>query len=89
MLIILAIGGAAALAVVAYNRLRERDPDTAAEAVRNVRQLGLGGSCWPVPPAPCWTPWRVPGCSRGRLVSAYDLTCRCWYDLTCRCSGVL
>ncbi len=39
MLIILAIGGAAALAVVAYNRLRERDPDTAAEAVRNVRQL--------------------------------------------------
>ncbi len=39
MLIILAIGGAAALAVVAYNRLRERDPDTAAEAVRNIRQL--------------------------------------------------
>ncbi len=39
MLIILAIGAAAALAVVAYNRLRERDPDTAAEAVRNVRQL--------------------------------------------------
>ncbi len=39
MLIILAIGGAAALAVVAYNRLRERDPDTAAEAVRNLRQL--------------------------------------------------
>ena len=39
MLIILAIGGAAALAVVAYNRLRERDPDTAAEAMRNVRQL--------------------------------------------------
>jgi len=39
MLIILAIGAAATLAVVAYNRLRERDPGTAAEAVRNVRQL--------------------------------------------------
>lgn len=39
MLIILAIGAAATLAVVAYNRLKERDPDTAAEAVRNVRQL--------------------------------------------------
>lgn len=39
MLVILGIGGAAVLAVIALNRLRDRDPETAAEAVRNVRQL--------------------------------------------------
>ncbi len=39
MLIILALGGTAIAAVVALNRLRDRDPDAAAEAVRNVRQL--------------------------------------------------
>ncbi len=39
MIVILAIGGAAVLAVIALNRLRDRDPETAAEAVRNVRQL--------------------------------------------------
>ncbi len=39
MIVILAIGGAALLAVIALNRLRDRDPETAAEAVRNVRQL--------------------------------------------------
>lgn len=39
MLIILALGGTAIAAVVALNRLRDRDPDAATEAVRNVRQL--------------------------------------------------
>lgn len=39
MIVILAIGGAAVLAVVALNRLRDQDPEAAAEAVRNVRQL--------------------------------------------------
>ncbi len=39
MIVILAIGGAAVLAVVALNRLRDQDPEAAAAAVRNVRQL--------------------------------------------------
>jgi len=39
MIVILAIGGAAVLAVLALNRLRDHDPEAAAEAVRNVRQL--------------------------------------------------
>lgn len=39
MIVILAIGGTAVLAVVALNRLRARDSEAAAEAVRNVRQL--------------------------------------------------
>ncbi len=39
MIVILAIGGAAVLAVIALNRLRDQDPEAAAEAVRNVRQL--------------------------------------------------
>lgn len=39
MIVILHLGGAAVLAFVALNRLRDHDPEATAEAVRNVRQL--------------------------------------------------
>ena len=39
MLLLFSIAGAAALAVVAYNRLRSRSPEAASAATRAVREL--------------------------------------------------